>query len=122
MHSPQLSLGLFPDWFAPPQPDWPPQSQLTGFVFYDKQNRQEEDSKRLEEFLSRGDTPIIFTPGTAMKHGSQFFADCIAACRLLGRRGILLTQHPDQLPRELPADVQHFGYIPFSKILPRAGG
>jgi rhamnosyltransferase subunit B len=120
MHSPQLSLGLFPDWFAPPQPDWPPQAQLTGFVFYDKKNRPEGDSKRLEEFLSSGDTPIIFTPGTAMKHGNQFFAECIAACRLLGRRGILLTQHPDQLPRELPADVQHFDYVPFSKILPRA--
>jgi rhamnosyltransferase subunit B len=22
-HSPQLVVGLFPEWFAPPQPDWP---------------------------------------------------------------------------------------------------
>ncbi len=32
LHSPQLSIGLFPDWFAPPQPDWPPQLRLTGFI------------------------------------------------------------------------------------------
>src|SRR6266498_5951761 len=31
MHSPQKNLGLFPEWFAQPQRDWPPQTQLTGF-------------------------------------------------------------------------------------------
>ena len=39
---------------------------------------------------------------------------------MLGRRGILLTQYPEQLPRELPQDIQHFAYLPFSTILPRA--
>ncbi len=61
-HSPQKDLGLFPDWFAHPQPDWPPQTQLTGFVFYDKQNEQESISERMEEFLNTGSAPIIFTP------------------------------------------------------------
>jgi hypothetical protein len=28
LHSPQRVLGLFPDWYAPPQPDWPPQVRL----------------------------------------------------------------------------------------------
>jgi UDP:flavonoid glycosyltransferase YjiC (YdhE family) len=55
-----------------------------------------------------------------MKHGNQFFLDCIEACQLLGQRGILLTQHPEQLPTELPQNIQHFAYLPFSKILPRA--
>jgi UDP:flavonoid glycosyltransferase YjiC (YdhE family) len=32
----------------------------------------------------------------------------------------MLTQHPEQLPRELPPDIQHFAYLPFSTILPRA--
>ncbi len=119
-HSPQLNLGLFPDWFAPPQPDWPPQTRLTGFVFYDKQTEDHNIPNRLEEFLNAGGAPIIFTPGTAMKHASQFFTDSITACQMLGRRGILLTPHLDQLPRELPAEIQHFAYLPFSQILPRA--
>jgi UDP:flavonoid glycosyltransferase YjiC (YdhE family) len=55
-----------------------------------------------------------------MKHANQFFLDCIQACQLLGRRGILLTQHPEQLPKELPQGIQHFAYLPFSKVLPRA--
>jgi rhamnosyltransferase subunit B len=120
MHSPQKNLGLFPDWFASPQPDWPPQTQLTSFVYYDKQNGNEELPEKLETYLSAGNPPIIFTAGTAMKHADQFFLDCIEACQLLGQRGILLTQHPEQLPAELPKGIQRFAYLPFSKVLPRA--
>jgi len=120
MHSPQKNLGLFPDWFAQPQTDWPPQTQLTSFVYYDKQNGNEDIPDRLEEFISAGSPPIIFTAGTAMKHANQFFLNCIEACRLLGQRGILLTQHPEQLPAELPKGIEHFAYLPFSKVLPRA--
>jgi rhamnosyltransferase subunit B len=120
MHSPQKNLGLFPDWFASPQPDWPPQTQLTSFVYYDKQYGNEELPDGLEKFLSAGRPPIIFTAGTAMKHADKFFLDCIGACQLLGQRGILLTQHPEQLPLELPQGIQHFAYLPFSEVLPRA--
>jgi rhamnosyltransferase subunit B len=120
MHSSQLNLGLFPEWFAQLQPDWPPQTQLTSFVYYDRQNGNEELPEELEAFLSAGSAPIIFTAGTAMKHADQFFRDCIEACQLLGQRGILLTQHPEQLPAELPQGIQHFAYLPFSKVLPRA--
>jgi rhamnosyltransferase subunit B len=119
-HSPQKNLGLFPDWFAPPQPDWLPQTQLTGFVYYDKPSGHESHSERLENFLDAGSAPIVFTAGTAMKHANQFFADCIKACQMLGRRGILLTQHPEQLPHELSPAIQHFAYLPFSTLLPHA--
>lgn len=116
MHSPQMNLGFFPDWFARPQPDWPPQTHLTGFVYYDQQENIPAD---VDEFLNAGSAPIIFTPGTAMKHGKQFFLDCIKACQRLGHRGILLTQFPEQLPAQLPPGLQHFAYLPFHQIFPR---
>jgi UDP:flavonoid glycosyltransferase YjiC (YdhE family) len=119
MHSPQLNLCLFPDWFARPQPDWPPQTQLTGFVYYDRQGDGDDLPNTVNEFINAGSPPIIFTPGTAMKHANQFFLDCVEACGRLRRRGILLTGHPEQLPDELPADIRHFAYLPFSKVLPR---
>jgi rhamnosyltransferase subunit B len=93
---------------------------LTSFVYYDKQNGNEELPDGLEKFLSAGRPPIIFTAGTAMKHADKFFLDCIEACQLLGQRGILLTQHPEQLPAELPQNIQHFAYLPFSEVLPRS--
>ena len=120
MHSSQKNIGLFPGWFAALQPDWPLQTQLTGFIYYDKQIGNEARPDGPDRFLSAGSAPIIFTAGTAMKHADRFFSDCIEACQLLGQRGILLTQHPEQLPAELPQGIQHFAYLPFSKVLPRA--
>ena len=119
-HSPQLNLGLFPEWYAPPQPDWPPNTHLTGFVFYDQQGKSQIISPDVQAFLEDGSAPIIFTPGTAMRHGEQFFADCIEACQRLERRGILLTQHPEQLPASLSEGIRHFKYLPFSQVFPHA--
>jgi hypothetical protein len=35
LHDTDLVLGLFPDWFGPPQPDWPPNMRLVGFPLWD---------------------------------------------------------------------------------------
>ena len=111
-------IGLFPEWFGPPQPDWPPQTVLTGFPLYDESDG-EEPSSEVARFLDEGDPPIIFTPGSAMRHGEQFFRASLEACQLLGRRGMLLTRYADQLPAQLPIEVRHFDYVPFSQLLPR---
>jgi rhamnosyltransferase subunit B len=118
-HSPQRVLGLFPEWFAPPQPDWPPQARLTGFPLYDDQQEMPGDGA---DFLDGGPPPIVFTPGSAMRHAKAFFAESVAACGLLGRRGLLLTRFREQAPDHLPATVRHFDYLPFSRVLPRAAG
>ena len=91
-HSPQRVLGLFPDWYAPPQPDWPTQVRLTGFPLYDDR-RDQELPKAAEDFLAGGDAPVVFTPGSAMRHGREFFAESAAACRLLGRRGLFVEPY-----------------------------
>ncbi len=117
--SPQLVLGLFPEWFAPTQPDWPKQVALTGFPLWD-QPEEAGLPTEVDEFLRGGEPPIVFTPGSAMAHGQSFFLAAVEACQRLDRRGILLTKYPQQLPTELPADVRHFGFVPFSQLLPRA--
>src|SRR5262249_48237021 len=33
--SPELVIGLFPEWYAPPQADWPARTQLAGFSMFD---------------------------------------------------------------------------------------
>lgn len=119
MHSPLATIGLFPEWFASPQPDWPRQAHLTGFIFHDKRVEDEQLPQDVLDFLDAGGLPIVFTPGTAMKHGAQFFEASIQACQNLGRRGMLLTQHKDQLPSKLPEGIRHFDYLPFSLVLPR---
>ncbi len=117
--SPQLVLGLFPDWFAPPQPDWPPNTVLTGFPLWDRSATMQLPEE-VEEFLQAGDPPIVFAPGSAMTCGEWFFEAAVDACRRLGRRGILTTKYREQLPSELPSSVRHFDFVPFSQLLPRA--
>ena len=38
---------------------------------------------------------------------------------MLGRRGILLTRHREQVPANLPPGVIHADFAPFSELLPR---
>ncbi len=54
-----------------------------------------------------------------MKHGRDFFRVAIEVSRQLGRRAILLSNHTEQIPCQLPPDIVHVDYIPFSQILPR---
>jgi rhamnosyltransferase subunit B len=73
----------------------------------------------VEEFLEAGDPPLVFTAGSAMMQARQFFHVSAEVCRAAGRRGLLLTQFPEQLPAALPSGVRHFDYVPFSMVLPR---
>src|SRR5207253_413252 len=59
-------------------------------------------------------------PGSAMKQGKAFFAAAVEACVKLGRRGMLLTRFPEQVPSPLPDGIRHFEYVPFSQVFPRA--
>ncbi|MCF6158583.1 MAG: glycosyltransferase [wastewater metagenome] len=119
MYSPQKILGLFPDWFAPYAHDWPENTQLTGFLSFDRSNNTAV-SQKVMEFFRAGDPPVIVTPGTAMLHGGQFFRASLEACQLTGKRAVLLTRYREQLPRILPHGIVHFDYVPLSLILPYA--
>ncbi len=117
--SSDLVIGLFPDWFAPPQSDWPKQLKLTGFPLWDDGDHAPLEPE-LEAFLEGGPPPIVFTAGSAMMHGQAFFQTATDACRLSGRRGILVAKYPNQTPPQLPPEVKHFRFVPFSRIFPRA--
>ena len=117
-HSPDRVIGMFPEWFARPQVDWPPQTVLTGFPLFDEPDLS-PISDELESFLRAGEPPIAFTPGSAMWQAHDFFQTSAAACAKLNRRGLLLTRHTDHLPKSLPPGVIHVHYAPFSVLLPR---
>jgi rhamnosyltransferase subunit B len=115
---------MFPEWFAPPQRDWPRRMSLAGFPLYDQEPaatvRAGSAAMRdddLEALLD--ERPIVFTPGTGNRHARAFFAAAVDASVRLGRPAILLTSHPEQLPASLPLSVRHVAYLPLSRILPR---
>ncbi len=118
--SPQRIVAMFPDWFAPPQPDWPAQVVNTGFPLWDLDDAPALDPD-LEEFLAAGDPPLVFTPGSYIGNARTYFEAVATACRLLGRRGLLCTRLHHQIPDVLPHGVRHLDYAPFSLLLPRCG-
>jgi UDP:flavonoid glycosyltransferase YjiC (YdhE family) len=124
LHSPTRVIGLFPQWFAAPAPDWPPQVRLTGFPLYDGPGSEGPSSetipRELRHFLRDGAPPIVFTAGTAMSHGEDFFRAAVDACVRLRMRGVLISAAEKQLPEETPLNVRAFTYAPFNALLRRA--
>ena len=119
LHSPQVVIGFFPEWFAPLQPDWPANTHLVGFPLWDSAQSSPVTADA-EAFLNDGPPPVVFTPGSAAATLHGYFRESVEAARQLGIRAMLVTNFPDQVPADLPADVRTFGYQPFSALLPRA--
>lgn len=119
--SPELVLGMFPDWYAPPQADWPPQIRLAGFPMFDGGDGAELPGPVLE-FCRAGAAPLAVTCGTGMAHSARLFGEALEACALLGQRAVLLTKFKDQLPDSLPPSVMHCGFAPFQQLFPLCAG
>jgi rhamnosyltransferase subunit B len=117
MHSPDLVIGAWPAWFAPPQADWPQPMIATGFPLFDEGGASLDAA--LLAFLDAGPAPIGITPGSAMAHGRRFFTRALDACLALGRRVVLVSPYREQLPQVLPAEVHHASWAPFSRLMPR---
>ena len=114
----QKWAGFFPDWFCPPEPDWP-DIRLTGFPALDDQ-RIPPLEPALETFLNAGPAPVVFTPGSYQRRSSRFFAESLEACEALGTRAIFLTPHADQIPAHLPPAILHLAYAPLHRLAGRA--
>src|ERR1041384_4104557 len=123
-HSPTKVLALFTKLLATPQPDWPANTLVTGFPFYDRRDffGETEIPKGLIDFFESGPPPIVFTLGsTAIWVAHNFYRDSIKAAQVLGRRALVLIGHARNLPPlPLPEGVAAFEYAPYSQVLPRA--
>jgi len=119
-HSPALVLAMFSEMFGQRQPDWPPQTEITGFCFYDGGHNVEIPIE-LTHFLDNGAPPIVFTLGSsAVWVARDFFDESIRAAKLLGRRAVLLIGDERNLPRALPEGIIALDYVPYQTLLPRA--
>ena len=124
-HSPTLVLALFSEVLGRPQPDWPPNTRVTGFPFYDRRDRAGKHNSvapELADFLDAGEPPIIFTLGSsAFWAAEDFYTESVAAARAVGRRALLLIGDERNRPAApLPEGVAAFEYAPFGEVLPRA--
>ncbi len=118
MHSPDRVIGLWPANFCAIQPDWPNQVRLTTFPLSDASGLEPLPDE-LIRFMSNGEPPIVFTPGSANAHAADFFRTSVEVCRRLNRRGLFLSRLTKAMPK-LPEFIRHFDYAPFGQVFPQA--
>ena len=91
-YSPLGTLAPFSPTFAPPQPDWPPKTMPTGFLFYDRLTHGEDLDPALKAFLEAGEPPVIFTLGSAAVYTpGDFYKHSLKVVKMLGCRAIFLV-------------------------------
>jgi rhamnosyltransferase subunit B len=120
-HSPLLVLAMFSKLLADKQPDWPRQTVISGFPFYDRDGEGGMPPE-LVRFLDAGPPPLVFTLGSsAVVDAGPFYEHSVAAAKLLGRRAVLLVgKDPRNRPALLPDGMVAFAYAPYSELFPRA--
>ena len=118
-YSPGLHLALFTKWLADKQRDWPVQTIVTGFPWFDADG-DAGLPPNLARFLDDGEPPLVFTLGTVVvADAGPFYRHSITAAQLLGRRAVLLAKNPRALPSELPKGIVALDYAPFSPLFQR---
>ena len=120
--APLGTLALFSGVMGDPQPDWPPQTHITGFPFYDPEAAGGLDPT-LRDFLDAGEPPIVFTLGSsAVLDAGDFYLQSLRAAERLGRRALLLIgRDPRNRPAEpLPPSALAVEYAPHGAVFRRA--
>jgi UDP:flavonoid glycosyltransferase YjiC (YdhE family) len=118
-HSPELNLALFSKLLADTQPDWPPQTVITGFPVCPRAGGAGLPAE-LARFLASGPPPLVFTLGTAIgSDAGRFYETSLAAARALGYRAVFVGPGAPQQVAAGSATIA-LDYVPYSELFARA--
>ncbi|MEO8482408.1 MAG: glycosyltransferase [Acidobacteriota bacterium] len=117
--SPYGTLALFSPVLGPPQPDWPPRTRATGFVFHQE---GQDLAPGLRAFLDAGAPPIVFTLGSsAVGAPGRFWIESVDAIARLRQRAVLLVGRGVAPPRiGTSPDVFVADFAPHAPLFARA--
>ena len=122
-HSPNLVLALFSRVLGVEQKDWPQNTLIAGFCFYDSDAGNAALPENLEQFLAAGGPPVVFTLGSAaVLAAGDFYEQSARAAKKLDVRAVLLIgDDPRNMPQStLPKTICAAKYAPYSGLFPRA--
>ena len=122
-HSPNLVLALFSRVLGVEQKDWPANTLITGFCFYDADAGNVALPPHLEKFVGHGTQPIVFTLGSAAVYAAGDFYEVSAkVAQRLGKRAVLLIgSDPQNKPKQkLPHSICVAEYAPYSALFSRS--
>jgi len=122
-HSPNLVLALFSSVLGVAQKDWPANTLITGFCFYDADAGNAALPPSLEQFLAAGEPPVVFTLGSAaVLAAGNFYEVSARAAMRMGVRAVLLigTDERNRPRTALPDSICAAEYAPYSALFSRA--
>ncbi|MGA2216988.1 MAG: glycosyltransferase [Terracidiphilus sp.] len=122
-HSPYLVLALFSRSLGREQKDWPENTLITGFCFYDADAGNHALPAHLEKFLAAGPPPVVFTLGSAaVLAAGKFYEFSARAAVKLGIRAVLLigADPRNRLRQQLPDSICVAEYAPYSALFSRS--
>jgi len=122
-HSPNLVLALFSRALGVEQKDWPRNTLIAGFCYYDAESGNAELPGHLKKFLDEGEAPLVFTLGSAaVLAAGDFYEQSARVATKLGVRAVLVvgTDPRNRPQQDLPGSICVAEYAPYSKLFPRA--
>jgi UDP:flavonoid glycosyltransferase YjiC (YdhE family) len=122
-HSPNLVLALFSRVLGEEQKDWPANTLITGFCFYDADAGNTKLPPKLEEFMAKGEPPVVFTLGSAaVMAAGKFYEYSARAAERMGLRAVLLigSDPRNKITRELPDSICVAEYAPYSALFAKS--
>ncbi|HEY9404001.1 MAG TPA: nucleotide disphospho-sugar-binding domain-containing protein [Pyrinomonadaceae bacterium] len=118
-HSEQLSVALFPAWFAPWFCGQLPNTIFTNFPLYETADAEGLPEK-LDSFLSRGAPPLVFTYASWLTNVEGYFGASGDACRTMGLRGVFLSEYAPASDEDGDSATISLPYASLKLLLPRA--
>ncbi len=118
LYSRDLNLLMTSPHMAPPQPDWPAHTLVTGFAWFEPKFIGDGGQfEHLQTFAQDGERPVVFAPGGGLRaRPEQFVENAIAATRRLGCRSIIVVGkafHRENVDR---SNVMFSGYFPYGAL------
>lgn len=106
---------LSPEWYSPPQPDWP--QGLRQFDFPLSAGAPAALSPILSAWLDAGDPPVLWTHGSANVHLSKSQMLARDVTQRAGGRALLVGKMAPEF--DLPESIFHVPHAAFEALLPR---
>jgi rhamnosyltransferase subunit B len=105
---PALQLGFWPDWFATDICDR--KLNPVGFVFGGTSAPSIPANVPIN--LSADEAPVLITAGTGKFVSQKFFEVSLKACKMLGRKAVVVCQRPDLVPFASSESVTVLRWVP----------
>jgi UDP:flavonoid glycosyltransferase YjiC (YdhE family) len=111
---------MFSPVLASAQADWPKQTRISGFCFWEEPGDVKVPPS-LVEFLEAGPPPVVFTLGSsAVLSPGEFYNESRTAVRELGVRAVMLDGRSESAT-QLNGKILCLSYAPHPYLFERAG-